>query len=145
MSSKSSQPFDQALGAAQSTYEAIQRLTEIQFKTLQRLADLRGKQINLAMEAMRDQMQLISKLGEPGKLASSQTGLAKRSGQQYVESVNEAIRIVSEAWEQYAAELENSMNAATNGVRHAADSAMRQMQQNTEAVAESAKNSHSTK
>jgi hypothetical protein len=145
MSTKSSQPFNQALGANQSTYEAIQRLTEIQFKTLQQLADVRGKQINQAMEAMRDQMQLISKMGDPGQVASSQAELAKRSGQQYVESINEAIRIVSEAWEQYGAELENTMNTAMDGVRQAADSAMRQVQKNTEAAADSAKTSASPK
>jgi phasin family protein len=145
MSTKSSQPFNQALGANQSTYEAIQRLTEIQFKTLQQLADVRGNQINQAMEAMRDQMQLISKMGDPGQLASSQAELAKRSGQQYVENVNEAIRIVSKAWEQYGAELEKSMNAAMDGVRKAAESAMRQVQKNTNAAADRAEKSASPK
>ena len=94
---------------------------------------------------MRDQMQLISKMGDPGQVASSQAELAKRSGQQYVERVNEAIRSVSEAWQQYGAELENTMNTAMDGVRQAADSAMRQVQKNTEAAADSAKTSASSK
>jgi hypothetical protein len=139
MSTESSQSFNQSLGANQSTYEAIQKLTEIQFKTLQQLADVRGKQINQAMEAMRDQMQLISKMSDPSQFASSQAELAKRSGQQYVESVNEAIRIVSAAWEQYGAELEKSMNTAMDQVRQAADSAMRQVQKNADAAADSTK------
>jgi hypothetical protein len=51
------------------------------------------------------------------------------NGQKYVDSINETVDIVAQAWEKCADRLEKSMNAAINKVQQAADTTKRKSEE----------------
>ncbi len=125
MSDNGSQFVKQAQEANRSMGEAMCGLAGTQFKIMQQLAGVQGEQFNQAVEAARNQMQLIGQKREPHELASTQADLVRQCGQQYVDSVNKAVDIVSEALEEYGEQLKKGENAATDKVQQAADTATR--------------------
>ena len=113
----------EVLGEAQTTnrymYQAVQGLAETQFKILQRLADVQREQFSRALEAARDQLRLVSQVRDPREFASAQAHLVQGYGQQYVDSVNEAVGVISSAWEDYGNQLEKSINDRHQAMGHA--------------------------
>lgn len=125
MQDKSSESLSEGQAAQRYTYEAIQRLAETQFKILQRLADVQREQFSQALEAARDQLRLVSQVRDPREFASAQAHLVQGYGQQYMDRVNEAVSVISTAWEEYGDQLGKSMNTAANAARSAMDTTTR--------------------
>jgi predicted nucleic acid-binding protein len=125
MSDNGSQFVKQAQEANRSMAEAMRGLANTQFKVMQQLAGVQREQFNKAVEAARNQMQLIGQKREPHELASTQADLVRQYGQKYVDSVNKAVIIVSEALEEYGEQLKKGKSAATDEVQQAADTATR--------------------
>ncbi|MDQ3773158.1 MAG: phasin family protein [Pseudomonadota bacterium] len=105
MSDDGSQFVKQAQEANRSMSEAMRGLAGTQLKVMQQLAGVQREQFSQAVEAARNQMQLIGQKREPHELASTQADLVRQYGQQYVDSVNKAVIIVSEALEEYGEQL----------------------------------------
>ncbi len=99
-------------------------LAGTQFKIMQQLAGVQREQFKQAVETARNQMQLIGQKREPNELASAQAEMVREYGQQYVDSVNKAVGIVSQALEEYGEQLQKGKNAATDD-QQAADTATR--------------------
>jgi hypothetical protein len=59
------------------------------------------EQFSRALEAAHDQLRLVSQVRDPREFASAQAHLVQGYGQQYVDSVNEAVDVISSAWEDY--------------------------------------------
>ncbi|MGH8504309.1 MAG: phasin family protein [Gammaproteobacteria bacterium] len=112
MSNQSSQFFNQAKDAGQSAQEALQGVAETQFKILQQLGDVQRKVLGQAAEATRTQLQLMSKMNNPREFATAQADLIKEYGQKYVDSINETVRVMSQAWEEYGGRVEGMKSAA---------------------------------
>jgi hypothetical protein len=125
MSDDGSQFAKQAQEANRSMSEAMRGLANTQLKVMQELAGVQREQFNQAVEAARNQMQLIGQKREPHELASTQADLVRQYGQKYVDSVNKAVDIVSEALEEYGERLKKGKNAVTTEVQQAADTATR--------------------
>ncbi len=145
MAKDPSQVMGDAQEAGRSMYEAIQGLAETQFKILQQLANVQREQFNQALEAARDQMRLISQMRDPREFASAQADLVKGYGQKYLDSVNEAVSIVSDAWEQYGDQVGKNMQTATDALQRAGQDTMRQTEQAAGSATSGTKRATSTK
>lgn len=110
---------NEAQDVARSVYGTVQGIAETQFNIMQRLAGVQQELFNQAYEATNDQLQLISRIKDPQEYASAQADLAKSHGQRYVNSVNKAVDIVVEAWQECGDRLEHTMNTAAGKARSA--------------------------
>ncbi|MGH8503945.1 MAG: phasin family protein [Gammaproteobacteria bacterium] len=114
-------PFvNQAQDVNRSIQEAIQGLTGTQFNVMQRLGDVQRGMFSQAVEAANEQLQVLARVRDPRDFASAQADLVKSYGQKYVESVNEAVDIVAEAWQEYGDRLEKSADAGNGKAQKAA-------------------------
>jgi hypothetical protein len=139
MADESSQFAGESQEAGRPLYEAMQGLAETQFKILQQLANIQRDQFNQALEAARDQLQLISQMRDPRGFAAAQADLLKGYSEKYLDSVNEAVDIVTQAWEEYGKQVEKSMKTATDAVQRAAQTATRGSQEAMSSATESTK------
>jgi predicted nucleic acid-binding protein len=135
MRDKGSEFLNEAEDANRSMYATIQALAETQFKILQRLADVQREQFRQALEAARDQLRLISQVRDPQEFASAQAELVKGYGQQYMDSINEAVNIMSGAWKQYGEQLEKGLTSGADVFRRMADTATRGAEEATSRAA----------
>jgi hypothetical protein len=123
MASKSSRVAGEAQEVSRSVYEAVQALAETQINVLQQLANIQRDQFTQALETARDQLRLVSQMRDPRAFASAQADLLKDYGQKYLTSVDEAVRIITTAWEEYGDQLGKSMKTATDAFQRAAETA----------------------
>ncbi|MGH8503401.1 MAG: phasin family protein [Gammaproteobacteria bacterium] len=125
MRDKGSEFVKEAQEANRSALESIQGLAETQFKILQRLADVQREQFQQAVAAAREQLRLISQVKDPREYASAQAKLVQNYGQEYLKSMNDAVGIMSSAWEAYVKQMEKSVKSAADTFRKAADTTTR--------------------
>jgi len=125
MPDKGSEFVNEAQAANRSALESIQGLAETQFKILQRLADVQREQFHQAVAAAREQLRLISQVKDPREYASAQAQLVQNYSQEYLKSMNDAVGIMSSAWEEYAKQMEKSAKSAADTVRKAVDTTIR--------------------
>jgi hypothetical protein len=122
MSNQDSQFFNQVKGASQSAQEALQGMAATQFKILQQLGDVQRNVLGQAAEATQAQLQLIGKMNNPREFATAQADLVKEYGQKYVDSINETVRVISQAWEEYGGRV-GGMKAAAGDMQEASRTA----------------------
>jgi gas vesicle protein len=122
MADNTAQFANQAQDVTRPMYEAIQGIAETQINIFQKLAGVSVTQYNQAIEAAKDQLQLISRVRDPREFASAQADLVKNHGQRYVDSVKEGVDIVVEAWQQYGDRLEQSASTGMDRTQQAASS-----------------------
>jgi hypothetical protein len=126
-------------------YDAIEAGARTHFKTMQRLADVQRDVFNQAFGAAGDQLQLVSQFRDPREFASAQANLIKGYGQMYVDCVNEAVDIVSEAWDEYGDQLEQSIHTARDKAQQATHAATQAIKEATNTATESTKRAASSK
>lgn len=112
MADNTNQLADQAQEFGRAMSEAMQGMAEMQFNSLQRFAEIQRTQMTQAVEMMSSQMQLIGTTKDPGEFASAQADLVNKYGQKYADSMQEAVKVASQAWQEYARRLTNT--AASN-------------------------------
>ncbi|MBA2409076.1 MAG: phasin family protein [Gammaproteobacteria bacterium] len=122
MADNTAQFANQAQDVNRSISDAIQGLTGTQFNIMQRLGDVQRNMFSQAVEAANEQMQVLARIREPREFATAQADLVKSYGQKYVESVNEAVDIVVEGWQEYGDKLEKSVNSVTDKTQKSAPS-----------------------
>jgi hypothetical protein len=108
---------------ARSVYGTVQGIAETQLNIVQRLAGVQQELLNQAYEAANEQLQLISRVKAPREYAAAQADLVNSHGQRYVNSINKAVEIVAEAWQEYSDRLEHTINMTTSKVRSTAKKA----------------------
>jgi gas vesicle protein len=128
-----------------SIYDAIEAGARTHFKTIQRLTDIQRDVFNQAIDAAGEELQLITEVRDPRDFASAQADLVKGYGQKYVDCVNEAIGILSEAWDEYGQQLQESVNGARERARRAAQAAAKGVKEASESASETSKRAASTK
>lgn len=111
---------NQAQDVNRSISEAIQGLTGTQFNIMQRLGDVQRGMFSQAVEAANEQMQVLARIRDPREFATAQADLVKSYGQKYVESVNEAVDIVADAWQEYGEKMEKTVNSVNDKAQKAA-------------------------
>jgi phasin family protein len=116
-------PFaNQAQDATRSIFKAAQNGAGTQFKVAQRLGEIQQRLVCQAVEASREQLQLVGKVRDPRAFANAQAELAKRYGQRYVESVQEAVEVVADAWQDCGERLEETIHFVTDKAQRAKSS-----------------------
>jgi predicted nucleic acid-binding protein len=145
MRDKGSDILNEAEDANRNMYATIQALAETQFKILQRLADVQREQFRQALEAARDQLRLISQVRDPQDFATAQAELVKSYGQQYLDSVNEAMNIMSGAWQQYGEQLEKGLASGADVFRRMTDTATRGAEEASSRAAKTTEKAASSK
>jgi phage-related protein len=105
MADETQQFATQVQEVSRSISQVIQGMAEIQFNVLQRLAEVQRSQLHQAAEAVRNQLQLIGTIREPGEFTNAQSALVKEFGQKYADSMQEALDIMTRAWQEYAQRL----------------------------------------
>ena len=122
MADETIQIASQAQEAMRSIFQAAQNGVGMQFNVAQRLGEIQQRVVRQAMEAGNEQLQLAGKALQPQAFADAQAELVKRHGQRYVESVQEAIDVVAEAWRNYSARMEETSHSVTNKAQRATSS-----------------------
>lgn len=123
MADNTVQFVNEAQDIARSVYGTVQGIAETQFNIVQRLAGVQQELLNQAYEAANEQLQLISRVKAPREYAAAQADLVNSHGQRYVNSINKAVEIVAEAWQEYSDRLEHTINMTTSKVRSTAKKA----------------------
>ncbi|HEX2241793.1 MAG TPA: phasin family protein [Gammaproteobacteria bacterium] len=123
MADNTVQFVNEAQDIARSVYGTVQGIAETQFNIVQRLAGVQQELLNQAYEAANEQLQLISRVKAPREYAAAQADLVNSHGQRYVNSINKAVEIVAEAWQEYGDRLEHTINMTTSKVRSTAKKA----------------------
>lgn len=116
MANDTTQFANEAQDMVRSIYGTMQGLAETQFNTFQKLAGVKANQLNQAFEVANDQLQLVGRVKDPREFASAQADLVKSHGQRYVDSLNEGVDIMVEAWRAYGDRLEQSAGAVINKI-----------------------------
>lgn len=119
MADTTTQLANQAQDVSRSMYGAIQGIAETQLNIFQKLSGVQANQLNQAVEAANDQMQLIGRVKNPHEFAAAQADLIKAHGQRYVDSVKNSVDILAEAWQQYGDRLEQTASTVTDSARQA--------------------------
>jgi hypothetical protein len=116
-------PFaQQAQEATRSIFKAAQNGAGTQLNVVQRLGEIQQRLVQQAIEASNEQLQLVGKVRDPRAFANAQAELVKRHGQRYVESVQAAVDVVAEAWQDCGERLEGTINTVTNQAQRATSS-----------------------
>jgi hypothetical protein len=123
MADNTVQFVNEAQDMARSVYGTVQGIAETQFNIVQRLAGVQQELLNQAYEAANKQLQLISRVKAPREYALAQADLAKSHGQHYVNSINKAVEIVVEAWQECGNHLEHTINMIASKTRSTAKKA----------------------
>jgi hypothetical protein len=123
MADNTIQFVNEAQDIARSVYGTVQGIAETQLNIVQRLAGVQQELLNQAYEAANEQLQLISRVKAPREYAAAQADLVNSHGQRYVNSINKAVEIVAEAWQEYSDRLEHTINMTTSKVRSTAKKA----------------------
>jgi phasin family protein len=123
MADNTIQFVNEAQDIARSVYGTVQGIAETQLNIVQRLAGVQQELLNQAYEATNEQLQLISRVKAPREYAAAQADLVNSHGQRYVNSINKAVEIVAEAWQEYSDRLEHTINMTTSKVRSTAKKA----------------------
>ncbi len=123
MADNTVQFVNEAQDIARSVYGTVQGIAETQFNIVQRLAGVQQELLNQAYEAANEQLQLISRVNAPREYAAAQADLVNSHGQRYVNSINKAVEIVAEAWQEYGNRLEHTINMTASKVRSTAKKA----------------------
>jgi hypothetical protein len=145
MQDKRSEFLDETKRANRATFDAVQKLAETHFKLLQNLADVQREQFDRALEAAREQLQLVCQAKDPREFASAQANLLQNYGQRYVQSVNEALTLMSGAWQEYQDQFKKSMSTAADTIGKTAETATRGAQGAAGGAAQSTKTTASKK
>jgi hypothetical protein len=114
MADETQQFAQQAQEATRSMYETVQGMAQMQLNVLQRLGEVQRDQFRQAAETANTQMQLISKIRDPREFARAQADLVKASGQKYVDTINQTVEVMTQAWQEYADRLEKTADTATD-------------------------------
>jgi hypothetical protein len=122
MADTTTQSANQAQEATHSIFQATQNSVGMQLNVMQRLGEIQQRLVRQAIEASQEQLQLAGKVREPRAFADAEADLVKRHGQRYVESVQEAIDVVAEAWHDYGKRLEETFHSVTTKARRAKSS-----------------------
>jgi phasin family protein len=120
MADNATQFANQAQDATRSIFQAAQDGAGTQLKVVQRLSEIQQRVVRQAVEASQEQLQLAGKVRDPRAFASAQADLAKRYGQRYVENVQEAVDVVTEAWQDYGNRLQGTINTMRDKAQRAA-------------------------
>jgi hypothetical protein len=123
MADNTIQFVNEAQDIARSVYGTVQGIAETQLNIVQRLAGVQQELLNQAYEAANEQLQLISRVKAPREYAAAQADLVNSHGQRYVNSINKAVEIVAEAWQEYGDRLEHTINMTASKVRSTAKKA----------------------
>jgi phasin family protein len=123
MADNTVQFVNEAHGMGRSVYGTVQGIAETQFNIVQRLAGVQQELLNQAYEAANKQLQLISRVKAPREYAAAQADLVKSHGQRYVNSINKAVEIVAEAWQECGDRLEHTINMTASKARSTAKKA----------------------
>ncbi len=112
MANDTQKSADQAQDLTRNMYEAVQGMAQMQLGVLQRLGEVQRDQFRQAAEAANKQMQMIGKINDPSEFARAQADLVKDSGQKYVDSMNQMVELMTQAWQEYADRLEKTADKA---------------------------------
>jgi hypothetical protein len=123
MADNTIQFVNEAQDIARSVYGTVQGIAETQLNIVQRLAGVQQELLNQAYEAANEQLQLISRVKAPREYAAAQADLVNSHGQRYVNSINKAVEIVAEAWQEYSDRLEHTINMTASKARSTAKKA----------------------
>jgi hypothetical protein len=122
MADNTTQFAQQAQEATRSIFKAAQNGAGTQLNVVQRLGEIQQRLVQQAIEASNEQLQLVGKVRDPRAFANAQAELVKRHGQRYVESVQAAVDVVAEAWQDCGERLEGTINTVTNQAQRATSS-----------------------
>ena len=122
MAEDTTQFANQAQEATRSIFKAAQNSVGMQLNVMQRLGEIQQRVVCQAMEASREQLQLVGKVRDPQAFANAQAELVKRYGQRYVESVQEAVEVVADAWQDCGERLEETFHSVTDKAKRAKSS-----------------------
>ncbi len=86
---------------------------------MQRLGEIQQRFVQQAIETSNEQLQVLAQVRDPRAFADAQADLVKRHGKRHVESLQEAVDVVTEAWQDCGDRLEGTINTVTEGAtRH---------------------------
>ncbi len=122
MADNSTQFAKQTQEATRAIFQTVQGGAGRQFNLVQRLGEIQQRLVQQAIEASNEQLQLVGKVRDPRAFANAQAELVKRHGQRYVESVQAAVDVVAEAWQDCGERLEGTINTVTNQAQRATSS-----------------------
>jgi phasin family protein len=122
MPDNTTQFANQAQEATRSIFKAAQNGAGAQFNVVQRLGEIQQRVVRQAIQVSNEQLQLVGKARDPRAFANAQADLVKRHGQRYVESVQEAVDVVAEAWQDCGDRLEGTLNTVTDKAQRAKSS-----------------------
>ena|SRR3712207_552125 len=114
MADNTTQFANQAQDAARSIFKAAQNGAGIQLNVIQRLGEIQQRCVRQAIQASNEQLRVACQARDPRAFAKAQAELVKRHGQRAVESVQEAIEVVAEAWQDCADQLQGTTHTVTD-------------------------------
>ena len=122
MADNTTQFANQAQQATRSIFQAAPGAVRAQLSTAQRLGEIQHRVLQQAIEAGNEQLQLVGRVRDPRAFASAHADLVKRHGQRYVESVQEALDVVADAWQDCGERLEGMIKTVTDKAKRATSS-----------------------
>ena len=115
------QMFDAYNEMAQSNYEAIRKMGEINLRAAERLFEQQIDLTNLMMENSSKSLETLSKAKGYQELVAGQSKLGQEYGQGWLKNYRTAIEVMTEARDKVAAIVDEQMQVANKNIQAAGE------------------------
>lgn len=115
------QVFDAYNEMAQSSYEAMRKLSEINLRASERLLQQQMDLTNAMIEASSKGVDALSKAKGYQELVSTQSKLTQEAGQEWLKNYRMAVEVISQARDQVAEVMDGQMQVANKNIQAAGE------------------------